>query len=255
MAKGDSSDVIMQFIDEDGNAVEAECQSIFDPSDLLIIPTPADPQCPPFKKGRFFEVDQFSFGMNLDDSQKTQDVAGQSGGAGGAPGGSSGGGSGGGATGSAGGSAGPKSGKFGAWKYASKLEQSSMPPYPVKMDEFTVTRGYDRASPILFEKCCNSDSFKSASLVKRKTIGASEIHGKGGLLHAFFRMDFTDVLLTHIQWKNDDPMTEDLRFVFRKLKVRYFVTGVDPLTKRVSLQPREPVEWSFEMQTVNSTGR
>ena len=234
MAAGDSSDVLMRFV-AGGNALDAECQTLIDPSDVLV-----DPLIKDFKNGQFCEVDEFSFGMSLDDKDPTQDKVGQS------PSGGTGNSATGGAS-----PAGQESkmrGKFGDWKYASKLEQQNMKPYPLRMDEFTLTRCYDRMSPVLFHMCCNSESLDSATLVKRRTIGEEKLRG-------FFRIDFKEVLITHVQWKNTEPMSEELRLIFRKIQVQYCVTAFDARTKTVGMKCWPPVDWSYEAQLVQTQGR
>jgi type VI protein secretion system component Hcp len=65
----------------------------------------------------------------------------------------------------------------------------------------------------LFEKCVKSQSFKTASLIKRKTVG--------GKLESFLRFDFKDVLITHIDWQDAEVIKETVRFVFREITVQY----------------------------------
>ena len=43
--------------------------------------------------------------------------------------------------------------------------------YPVDLEPFTFSRQMDQASPLLFEMCCNSQSFASVTLIKRKAAG------------------------------------------------------------------------------------
>ena len=232
----DSSDVIMYLKMESG-FLPAEGQSSIDTSDEMVND---------FVAGSFFHVRDFSFDMGLDDADPTSEPIGKAI----APTSTHG-------WGSAAQSAlvsrkdemaqrrkeAKKRGKFAGWKLAKGEEKDKLQPFPLRMGEFSITRVFDCASPILLAKCCNSDSFVKAALVKRRTIGDEKLHG-------YIRMDFESVLITHLDWKNTEPMTEELKFVFRKIQVRYRVTVFDERTNMVYMEKRQPVEWEYDIRLV-----
>jgi type VI protein secretion system component Hcp len=235
-----NNDVLMRIVAENGTPITAECQTKLDPQ--------VDDFVYGFTPGSFFEVEQFSFGMNIDDKDPNADPVNTAS----AP-----------APLAGGGLAAPPtartapamtlaatnsdrekkqgpSGKFARWKSATPEQIKSMKPYPVLMDEISITRLYDRASPILFDKCCNSESLKSATLVKRRVVGAN-VQG----LRGYLRMTFGDVLLTHIEWENGDVPKETLKFVFRSLKVEYGIVLVQAATVRME---SVEVNWDYKME-------
>jgi type VI protein secretion system component Hcp len=211
MADNQGTELLMQMIDSNGKALEAESQiTLSGETDTLI---------KGFTNGCFFSVDEFAFGMNIDDQDATSDAANTGGGQGvGTP---------------------PKRAsaprvKFGKWKTASPEEVAKMAAFPVRMDEFSVTRSFDRASPVLFQSCARSATFNSVSLVKRKIIG-------GAQLQTFLRIDFTGVLVTHVGWDDAEVIKETLRFVFRGVTVQYCRQAHDG-----TLAPAGSVDWSFK---------
>lgn len=212
MASDDKTEVFMQLIQDSGLYLGAECRTEVssDWDDLIL----------DYENGSFFAVDDFSFGMNIDDKDPTADTTNAGGGRG---------------VGAAGVNlaAGPQV-KFGKWKSGTAEDVKKMVPFPVRMDEFSITRRYDRASPVLFEKCVTSDSFKSASLVKRKVVG-------GDMLQTFLRLDFKDVLITHIDWSDGETIKETVKFVFRAITVQYKTQKPDG-----KLNAAGSVEWRYD---------
>jgi type VI protein secretion system component Hcp len=191
MASEQSNELLMRMVDSNGLYLGAECLSKIDPK--------SDDLAKDYNAGSFFSVDDFAFGMNIDDKDPTADTTNTKGREGvgvvaqNKP-------------------AGPEV-KFGKWKSGSAEDIKAMIPFPLRMDEFSITRRYDRASPVLFEKCATSDSFQTASLIKRKTVGDK--------LQSFLRFDFEDVLVTHIDWQDAEVIKETIKFVFRKITVQY----------------------------------
>ena len=123
--------------------------------------------------------------------------------------------------------------KFGRWKSAKDTEVKKMT-FPVKMDEFTVTRRYDKASPVLFEKCANSQGFKTATLVKRRLIGS-------GKLQTFFRIDLDEVLITHIDLEDEEVIKETLHLIFRSVTITY-----KSQLHNGNLGPEGMANWSYD---------
>ena len=240
------TDVLMRMVLADSaQPLYADCQTE--------VTTDEDDFVYDYYNGQFFEVMDFSFGLNLDDKAPTTDAvnpaaaAPPSAGAGppaglrltpadlqaaraGLRGGRGGGGP----------QEMPQS-AFARWKSATPEQIKSMPPYPLKMDEFSITRLYDKASPVLFEKCCNSDSLASASLVKRKLIGANMLRG-------FLRIDFEEVLLTHVEWQNGEVIKETFKFVFRKMTAQYRIVVFKKDSRVPEMRTLPAVEWNFDME-------
>jgi type VI protein secretion system component Hcp len=175
MAGEQNNELLMRLVDSTGKYLAAESRSEIDPKPGKLAED--------YNPGSFFSVDDFAFGMNIDDMD----------GEGNKP-------------------TGPQV-KFGKWKSASAGDIETTSPFPLRMDEFSITRRYDCASPVLFQKCAKSESFHNASLIKRKTVG--------GKLECFLRFDFEDVLITHIDWQDAEVIKETVKFVFRKITVRY----------------------------------
>jgi type VI protein secretion system component Hcp len=192
MAGDQSNEILMRFVNSDRIYVGAECQTAVD--------TDSDDLAADYDPGSFFAVDDFAFGMNIDDKDPTADSANTSGGKGVGPTNQN-------------VPAGPQV-KFGTWKRAKPEEIPAMKPFPLRMDEFSITRRYDRASVLLFEKCATSDSLLSASMIKRKIVGENK-------LQTFLRFDFKDVLITHIDWQDAEVIKETVKFVFRKITIQY----------------------------------
>jgi type VI protein secretion system component Hcp len=191
LADDHNNEILMQMIDANGNTLAAESRTA--------ITTDMDDLALDYTDGTFFTVDDFAFGMNIDDKDQTSDGANASGKQGvGAAG--------------IGKTPGPTI-DFGKWKSADPKDLKGFK-FPLRMDQFSLTRRYDRLSPVLFEKCAISESLTSASMLKRKVVG-------GDLLQTFLRLDFTDVLITHIEWTDAEVIKETIKFVFRKLTVQY----------------------------------
>jgi type VI secretion system Hcp family effector len=213
------TELFMLLIDSTGNKVQADCRAQLNAQDTL---TAED-----FVAGCFFQLDDFKFGMNIDDRDPTEESGGKSG----PPGGK--------APPTVGGTLGPASAlagtqvKFGRWKSAADTEVKAMT-FPVKMDEFTVTRRYDKASPLLFEKCANSEGFKKASIIKRRLIGGAD-------LKAFLRIDLSDVLITHIDLEDEEVIKETLHMIFRGITITY-----KPQLHNGNLGPAGVADWAYD---------
>jgi type VI protein secretion system component Hcp len=193
MAEGSPTELLMQLLDAGGNPLSAESKSV-------LADEKTDELAKDFKDGKFFSVDEFAFGMNIDDQDPTADPVNAGGGKGVGVAKKS-------------NSPAPKV-KFGKWKTASPEEIENMPPFPVRMDEISIVRPLERASPVLFQSCARATTFSKASLIKRKIVGS-------GNLQTFLRFDFIGVLVTHVGWDDGEQIKETMRFVFREMQVQY----------------------------------
>ena len=96
-----------------------------------------------------------------------------------------------------------------------KFREGKFARYPVDMQPVQITRGIDKASIILLNKCIARTQFNSATLIKRKAAGtaaAGEI---------FLRYDFETVMITKIDWDEDDPIKEKISFICRAVTIHY----------------------------------
>ena len=192
MASGDSSDILVRFM-LNGHAIAGESSSELrkgkTPSRLL----------KDFERHHYFEVDNFNFSVGIEgsdsDAGKAQpgktpvQAAGK-------------------------GAAQPKAkstlGGFTAWRAGQAHKK-----YPVNVQPVSFTRPLDRASSALLQHCIKCTSFDSATIVKRKAAG-SVAAGE-----AYLRMHFAGVLITDVEWSNDDPVRETCKFIARAITVHY----------------------------------
>ena len=240
MADKDGNDLMMMFIPKKA-PIEADCQTqLYD----LLDTGPKDPLLDGFEEGKFFEITNFTFGANLDSSEPGHGAAktGLNARAGNAQNNittAS-------KSGAGAGAASAPQGPFIRWKsepVGTGVGEPGEIKYPFKVDEVKFDRSIDRASTTLFTYAARVESFAKVSLVKRK------VTGKLGL-RAFMRMDFEEVLLTKIQFKNDDPVAEECSFIFRKLMLLYSIQNSDG-----SLADPIQVPWQYEVDLVNQGDR
>jgi type VI protein secretion system component Hcp len=241
----DGNDILMQLQTDDGSGLQAECQTE--------VNTDLDDYVWDYYNGTFFEIKDFSLGFKIEDRDSTKDGSGK------------------GASGQAlvHGSGRPligaglnrtspgstlaakqekeaksAQGIFSRWKSATADDLRGMKRYPCKPDEFELTRDYDKASSILFRSCCDSVPFKSASMVKRKVVGGDKLRG-------YLRLEFEDVLITHVGWQNGEVLQEKVRFMFRKIRIRYRATALRKSSEEAILEELPNVEWSYEADLRN----
>lgn len=87
--------------------------------------------------------------------------------------------------------------------------------YPVDMDPIEFTRSLDRASSVLLQNCIKRVNYDSATLIKRRPTGTQSAG------EVFLRIDFTKVLMTNIEWSDDQPIKETCKFVCRAVTIHY----------------------------------
>jgi type VI protein secretion system component Hcp len=215
----DAGDVLMMVVGSDGKGVPAECQSQIDGKDDLM---------EDFIKGTFFEIQDFDFGINVEDRDDSDTEK----------------------------SVNPKDPKNPQTKTTSKAKTKfsrwmAMPigasgktamdgdsGYPVDLEPFSFSRQMDKASPLFFHACGNKISYKSATLVKRKDIGSD------AGLQAYLRIDFTDVLFISIGWDNGETIKEKCKFIARQVIVQY-----RPQASHGLLGPVIAGNWQRKMET------
>lgn len=203
MADKESNDVLMTFIDSNNRGVAAECTSKWDKKDTDMMEG--------FQDGRFFEVDDFDFGVSLGDSED-----------GGSEGGRS----------SSSGNLGENSlhsppGRDGAPQNAEKKKAASSSKkfakyveggnieFKPEIKEVTITKQADISSVRFFQSCLHYGKFKRAILVKRKFTGSYDFH------EAFLRLEFKEPLITGIDWDEGEIVKEKIKFICRGITVAY----------------------------------
>lgn len=84
------------------------------------------------------------------------------------------------------------------------------------MQPVEFTRIMDSASTLLFKALVQSETIKQVTIIKRKAAGVEQ----AGL--CYLRLDFSQVLFTHIDWKDEQSVVhESATFIYRGLQVRY----------------------------------
>lgn len=208
----DVTDVLMTFI-AGSKGVPAECRSTWEPSDSMR---------ESFQLGCFFEIEDFSFsgGLEPDDS-----------GEGGANGSSM--------RNTGGGTlsfsdrerkalekdpskvANLLAGKSKTpGKFAKYIDDPTKFKAKVDLQEISITRQIDKASPKFLDACLLQRPYSSAVIVKRKVVGGI---GASNTVHlmGFLRMEFDDPLITSVEWDDGETVKEKLKFVYRGLTVIY----------------------------------
>lgn len=93
--------------------------------------------------------------------------------------------------------------------------------YQPEISPVEITRGIDVASTFLLDYCIRREVLKSATLIKRKAAGGMLADGTMTSGEIYLRFDFDTVLITKIDWDEDDPVKEKLQFISRAVTVSY----------------------------------
>jgi type VI protein secretion system component Hcp len=196
----DKTTDILMWIKDDSGPVHGESTTAFDKHDDFT---------KDFEKHKFFELEDFDFGIGLDDSDSSSKSSAQPPRHSGTPAPNQ-------NTVQA-----PRGPKFSNW-----IQGGPSASYPIQMEEVAITREIGAASPVLFQKCFKTLECKSAALVMRKVGGLAVAQSDAGKHIAalpFLRIDFSPVLITTISWDVGDYIKEKLKFVCRNVQVQYRV--------------------------------
>jgi type VI protein secretion system component Hcp len=190
------SEILMKIEPSAGKAISAECQLTLDPADTLM---------KDFTDGKFFQIENFTFSAGLQDEHggKPHDTANHPSNDHPAHG----------PDGKLIKAKAPKS-KFTKWR-SERAGEGGSARYPLEVEPVSFSRLMDQASTVLFQGLCESQTFATATIVRRMSTGS----GTGGL--AFLRLDFNDVLIVGIDWDEEDVIKEKYKFVCRGVKVQY----------------------------------
>ncbi len=225
----ESTDVLMTFILSSGG-VKAECTALWDDADTMH---------EGFTTGCYFEIEDFNLGVGLDTEDSGSDKT----------------------TGSSTGanrnalrSRQPQKGgdqgngrmsARGGNKFA-KYVLEGFNKYPLDIQEISVSRQMDKASPILLDNCLKLTPFKKAVIVKRKVVGGS---GDSNMHHrGFLRLEFEKPLITSVEWEDGEVVKEKLKFVCRGLTVSY-----RPQNNDGTLGDEVPMSWTPKQGLVSGT--
>jgi type VI protein secretion system component Hcp len=205
MAKGDHSDLFMIFKDASNAPIPGQSMSVLSSSDPV-----SQILLDGFKPGYMFEIDKFTLSAECDDESpediKKQIVRDQTK---------------------------SKSALKGAKstrqltdteinrQVADRVNKQKGPP----VKEISFTRSVDASSASFLQNIAIGKGYRSASLIKRKATGgqAAAKDDKEALAgDVYLRIDFDYVLITEVEWDDDDDeVTEDCKFICRKISIQY----------------------------------
>jgi len=104
----------------------------------------------------------------------------------------------------------------------------------VQVNDLTITKYVDRASPILLKQCCSGKHMTSAVLVVRKA---------GGTPLEYLKITMEDLIIaaiTHGGSGSDDKLTENITLNFARVKLEYV-----PQKKDGSGDASVPMGWDI----------
>ena len=174
------SEILMMLVQQSGEAIAAECQATLNPPDDLM---------KGFVDGKYFQIEDFGFGVGLNDSEAGEGAKPPK-------------------------ESGTPQVKYGKWRSESAGRAGSTQ-YQLDVEPVSFSRLMDKASPTLFEACCQSTTLKSGAIVRRVSVG-----GDGGA-KAYLRFDFTDLLITELDWEEGETIKEKYKFVCRAVTMQF----------------------------------
>ena len=173
------SEILMMLVQQSGEAIGAECGASLNPPDDLM---------KGFTPGKYFQIEDFGFGVGLDESDGTETKPAKA--------------------------AGAPTVKYAQWRNeVAGLSGSTR--YQLDVEAVSFTRMMDQASSVLFEACCQSTTLKSGAIVRRVALG-----GDAGA-KAYLRFDFTDVLITELDWDEGETIKERYKFFCRGVTMQF----------------------------------
>jgi hypothetical protein len=119
---------------------------------------------------------------------------------------------------------------------------------PVK--EITFTRQVDIASKAFATGLKLGHGYQSAALIKRKGAGSKDDAGKDISGNVFLRIDFEQVLVTSLDWSDDEgEIKETCKFICKKIIVKY-----RPQLPSGKLGSIKMGQWEYTDKSQPSTG-
>jgi|HubBroStandDraft_4_1064222.scaffolds.fasta_scaffold43653_2 type VI protein secretion system component Hcp len=168
-----------------------------------------------FKPKKFFEIEDFDLGIDLNDtdSTATQTTNQQN------------------QQGNQRGNNKSSSARFSKWVQGLAVTAghgANSQLYPVQMEPFGFTKQMDCSSPVLFQNCFQTKPFDSVVVVKRKRGIVQGLTRDTSYVHVpYLRLEFTGVLLISADWDGSDQMKEKYKFVSQTLVVQYRQQNLD----------------------------
>jgi type VI protein secretion system component Hcp len=197
VADKDSVDLLMTFIEKGGKGVPAESTTQWDPAENNDMMKDFQPHC-------VFEVDDFTFVVNLsgnDDGGADNSVHRTN-----PP-----------PTGTQNMQQKTRGASSTSQQFAKYIESGTIN-YKAEVQPVTITRQIDKSSIQFLQHCFDHKNFEKAVLVKRKFTGG---RGEIRFHEAFLRLEFTEPLITGIEWDEGDVVREKMTFVCRGIKAAY----------------------------------
>ena len=188
-----STDLLAYIILKGSDALAAESTAELTKGDMTTFD---------FKAGKYFEAEDFSFGIKLDDHEPKKDEDDK---------------------------ADADTRSFARWRRISAMDSARGndkvdPPFRSAPDNFEFTRNIDTASPILIENCLNSKEFSKLVVVKRARTGDDTLSG-------MVRFVFTKVRIKSIDWSDGDVVKETCKFNFETAEVKYLRQSAEGKTE------------------------
>jgi type VI protein secretion system component Hcp len=182
MPTGDSSDIMMRFLDQYGKPVVAESRV------QLISSETENPLVIGFQNPFIFEIDRFTLRAGGKSSDQHQ--------------------------------TGKRSGPRTAAHANQAIQDhgakhTGLSDFPGDLQPTHFTRRIDASSPVLMQKCIDREIFKRISLIKRRSTGGQAAG------EVFLRLDFIEAMLKRVSWSNDDEVKEDCEFICRRICINY----------------------------------
>ena len=92
----------------------------------------------------------------------------------------------------------------------------------VEVEPVSFTRIMDSASPALLKCLVGAKTLSSISIIKRKAAGTAQAG------RVYFRVDFLKVLLTSLDWDDDDnTVKEQCKFICRRVDMKFRTQKAD----------------------------
>ena len=217
------TDILARFqLKDSTDAIAAECQLSISPSDALAlkkVPSPDNVYGGAFTPGSYCQLDSFNFGVQVIDKEsaehkdrlkkesekpdstkpdkkepKTFDASKQ---------------------------------EFYLWRTmtdtpTAQTEADILGQLAFKAGEFSLSRRIDCATPILFQMCCDQKPLGYVSILKRMQARPRSGSGATPLEQiSFLRVDFTDALITGVDWNDGEVLEEKLKFQATAMAFRF----------------------------------
>ena len=128
-----------------------------------------------------------------------------------------------------GGSSGSEESKAFLEKGAAGLKDGNTPKFKSDLEKVSISKYFDITSLWLFYYCNQRITLDSVVIVRRKAVAFKEPLGTrvSHPVRGYLRFDFKDVLITDVDWSEDDVIKESVQFICRKLDISYYTEEDD----------------------------